>query len=162
VAKIAVYPGSFDPITLGHLSVIRRAKSFCDELVVLVVHNPSKKSLFTAPERVKLVEDSCRELGIQGVAVREISSGLLAIAAQELNAQIIIKGLRTSADLDYELQFASMNRDLTGVETVFLPTEPQFSQTSSSLIREVASLGGSVSKHVTKTVLTQLEAKSKR
>lgn len=160
MAKIAVYPGSFDPITLGHLSVIRRAKTFCDELYVLVAHNPNKKNLFTQAERAKLIEASCQELGIAGVKVIEMDSGLLADAAEKLNAQIIIKGLRTSADLDYELQFASMNRDLTGIETIFLPTEPQFSQTSSSLIREVASLGGDVSGHVSKAVLSALRSRS--
>ncbi len=160
MAKIAVYPGSFDPITLGHLSVIRRAMTFCDELHVLVANNPQKKNLFSPSERVKLIEESCIELGISGVNVKEIESGLLADAAEKLNAQIIIKGLRTSADLDYELQFASMNRDLTGIETIFLPTEPQFSQTSSSLIREVASLGGDVSKHVPKAVLSALRTRS--
>ncbi|MFM1993419.1 MAG: pantetheine-phosphate adenylyltransferase [Actinomycetota bacterium] len=155
---IAIYPGSFDPITLGHLSVIKRAQAFSD-LTVLVVHNPNKRSLFSVAERIELIEKSLMELGLDSVKVRSLQEGLLATEAKRLSAQIIIKGLRTAADLDYELQFASMNRDLTGVETVFLPTEPAFSQTSSSLIREVASLGGDVSKHVTKTVLEALRTK---
>lgn len=155
---IAIYPGSFDPITLGHLSVIKRAKAFT-ELTVLVVHNPNKKSLFSISERIELIEESLAELGLSGVKVDSLQEGLLATEAKKRGAEVVIKGLRTAADLDYELQFASMNRDLTGVETVFLPTEPAFSQTSSSLIREVAGLGGDVSKHVTKCVQKALNAK---
>lgn len=109
MAKIAIYPGSFDPITLGHLSVIRRAKGLSEKLIVLVVHNPSKKNLFTSQERVQLIEASLKELGLTGIEVRESSSGLLANIAKDLGAEILIKGLRTAADLDYELQFASMN-----------------------------------------------------
>lgn len=159
MAKIAIYPGSFDPITLGHLSVIRRAKSLSEKLIVLVVHNPGKKNLFTAEERVALIEASLKELGLTGIEVSQSNSELLANVAKELGAEILIKGLRTAADLDYELQFASMNRDLTGVETVFLPTEPKYSQTSSSLIREVADLGGDVSQHVTESVRQALIAR---
>lgn len=159
MAKIAIYPGSFDPITLGHLSVIRRAMGFSEKLIVLVVHNPNKKNLFTADERVELIKASLKELGLSGVEVSQSSSGLLANVAKDLGAQILIKGLRTASDLDYELQFASMNRDLTGVETIFLPTEPKYSQVSSSLIREVASLGGDVSQHVTESVRQALNAR---
>ncbi|CAB4541627.1 MAG: pantetheine-phosphate adenylyltransferase [Actinobacteria bacterium] len=156
---IAIYPGSFDPVTLGHLSVIRRAKGFSEKLIVLVSHNPSKKTLFSSQERISLIEQSLNELGLSGIEVRALDNGLLAEQAKSLGAQIIIKGLRTAADLDYELQFASMNRDLTKVETVFLPTEPQYSQISSSLIREVAVLGGDVSNHVTKAVSKALAEK---
>ncbi|MEY5145817.1 MAG: pantetheine-phosphate adenylyltransferase [Actinomycetota bacterium] len=158
---IAIYPGSFDPVTLGHLSVIRRAQNLESQLIVLVVHNPNKKSLFTPAERVTLIEKSLDELGLGAITVKTLESGLLADEAKRLGARVIIKGLRTAADLDYELQFASMNRDLTGVETVFLPTEPAFSQTSSSLIREVSQLGGDVSKHVTKAVQQALQEKKK-
>jgi len=158
---IAIYPGSFDPVTLGHLSVIRRAQNLESQLIVLVVHNPNKKSLFTPAERVTLIEKSLDELGLGPITVKTLESGLLADEAKRLGARVIIKGLRTAADLDYELQFASMNRDLTGVETVFLPTEPAFSQTSSSLIREVSQLGGDVSKHVTKAVQQALQEKKK-
>jgi pantetheine-phosphate adenylyltransferase len=156
---IAIYPGSFDPVTLGHLSVIRRAKGISEKLIVLVSHNPNKKTLFSSQERISLIEQSLSELGLSGIEVRALDSGLLAEQAKSLGAKIIIKGLRTSADLDYELQFASMNRDLTSVETVFLPTEPQYSQISSSLIREVAVLGGDVSNHVTKAVSKALAEK---
>ena len=158
---IAIYPGSFDPVTLGHLSVIRRAQNLESQLIVLVVHNPNKKSLFTPAERVTLIEKSLDELGLGSITVKTLESGLLADEARRLGAKVIIKGLRTAADLDYELQFASMNRDLSGVETVFLPTEPAFSQTSSSLIREVSQLGGDVSKHVTKAVQQALQEKQK-
>ncbi len=158
---IAIYPGSFDPVTLGHLSVIRRAQNLENQLIVLVVHNPNKKSLFTPAERVTLIEKSLDELGLGPITVTTLEGGLLADEAKRLGARVIIKGLRTAADLDYELQFASMNRDLTGVETVFLPTEPAFSQTSSSLIREVSQLGGDVSKHVTKAVQQALQEKKK-
>ncbi|MFZ9744957.1 MAG: pantetheine-phosphate adenylyltransferase [Aquiluna sp.] len=158
---IAIYPGSFDPVTLGHLSVIRRAQNLESQLIVLVVHNPNKKSLFTPAERVTLIEKSLDELGLGSITVKTLDSGLLADEAKRLGARVIIKGLRTAADLDYELQFASMNRDLSGVETVFLPTEPAFSQTSSSLIREVSQLGGDVSKHVTKAVQQALQEKQK-
>jgi pantetheine-phosphate adenylyltransferase len=158
---IAIYPGSFDPVTLGHLSVIRRAQNLENQLIVLVVHNPNKKSLFTLSERVTLIEKSLDELGLGPITVKTLQSGLLAEEAKRLGARIIIKGLRTAADLDYELQFASMNRDLTGVETVFLPTEPTYSQTSSSLIREVSQLAGDVSKHVTKAVQQALQEKKK-
>jgi pantetheine-phosphate adenylyltransferase len=124
-----------------------------------VVHNPSKPGLFSIDERIELIEKSLAELGLSAVGVQSLQAGLLAEEAERLGAQVVIKGLRTAADLDNELQFASMNRDLTGVETIFLPTEPAYSQTSSSLIREVATLGGDVSRHVTKAVKTALAAK---
>lgn len=159
---IAIYPGSFDPVTLGHLSVMRRAKKVTDKLIVLVTHNPNKETLFTTEERVNLIELSLAEMGLSGIEVSSLDGGLLVDQADKLGAKVIIKGLRTPADLDYELQFASMNRDLAGVETVFLPTEPQYSQTSSSLIREVALLGGDVSAYVTNAVRTALAGKVSR
>lgn len=124
-----------------------------------MVHNPNKNSIFSAGERIDLIERSCAELGIKGISFSTLNSGLLAAHARKLGAKTIIKGLRTSADLDYELQFASMNRDLENVETVFLATEPEYSQVSSSLIREVSGLGGDVSKHVTACVAEALREK---
>lgn len=156
MATVAIYPGSFDPVTLGHLSVAKRAKSICDELIVLVAHNPNKNSLFSQEQRIELWQESLAELGITGIRVQALSSGLLADAAKELGASAIVKGLRTAADLDYELQFVNMNRELSGIETIFLATEPRFSATSSSLIREVALLGGDVSSHLTACVAEAL------
>lgn len=156
MSRIAIYPGSFDPVTLGHLSVAKRAAALCDELIVLVSQNPSKTPLFSQQQRIELWQQSLVELGIDHVSVQGLSAPLLATAAAELGASAIVKGLRTSADLDYELQFVSMNRELSGIETVFLATEPKYSATSSSLIREVALLGGDVSSHVTKSVAQAL------
>lgn len=161
MSRIAIYPGSFDPVTLGHLSVASRAQSLCDELIVLVSNNPNKTSLFSQSERIALWEQSLAELGISNVSVRGLVRPLLADQARELGASAIVKGLRTSADLDYELQFVNMNRELSGIETVFLATEPKFSATSSSLIREVALLGGDVSTHVTRAVAEALRKVAK-
>lgn len=144
-------------MTLGHLSVAARATALCDELIVLVSHNPNKQSLFTLEQRISLWKQSIAELGIIDISVQKLGSGLLADAAKELGASAIVKGLRTSADLDYELQFVNMNRELSGIETVFLATEPKYSATSSSLIREVAQLGGDVSNHVTHAVAAALQ-----
>lgn len=152
----AIYPGSFDPVTLGHLSVASRAMGLFDELIVLVAHNPNKHGLFSLEQRIALWEESAAELGISGLRVEALPQGLLADAAKAMGAKAIVKGLRTAGDLDYELQFVSMNRELSGIETVFLATEPKYSATSSSLIREVALLGGDVSGHVTKAVAAAL------
>ena len=157
MTKIAIYPGSFDPVTLGHLSVARRAQVLCDELIVLVSHNPNKKGLFSLEQRIELWRESLKEQEISGVRVEALPAGLLADAAKQFGASAIVKGLRTSADLDYELQFVNMNRELSGIETVFLATEPKYSATSSSLIREVALLGGDVSSHVTAAVARALK-----
>lgn len=161
MSRIAIYPGSFDPVTLGHLSVASRAQSLCDELIVLVSTNPNKTPLFSQAERIALWEQSLAELGLPNVSVRGLVRPLLADQVRELGASAIVKGLRTSADLDYELQFVNMNRELSGIETVFLATEPKFSATSSSLIREVALLGGDVSTHVTRAVAEALRKVAK-
>ncbi|MEL0200634.1 MAG: pantetheine-phosphate adenylyltransferase [Aquiluna sp.] len=152
MAKKAIYPGSFDPPTLGHVSVARRAAGVMDELEIVVVHNPNKKALFDGNERVELWKQSLAEAGLGSVQVSLLDGGLLATHAKANGADAIIKGLRTAADLEYELQFANMNRDLAGIETFFFATEPAYSHISSSLVREVASLGGDVSAHVPQPV----------
>ena len=152
MAKKAIYPGSFDPPTLGHLSVARRAAGVMDELEIVVVHNPNKKAMFEGRERVELWTQALQEFGLSGVKVSLLEGGLIASHAKEIGADAIIKGLRTAADLDYELQFANMNRDLSGIETFFFATEPAYSHISSSLVREVAALGGDVSAHVPQPV----------
>jgi len=156
VKTIAVYPGSFDPATLGHLSVIRRSAELFSEVVVLITHNPAKQTLFTAQERKALIEVALLDAGLPSIKVDLLDSGLLVDKAKALGATAIVKGFRTSADLDYELPMAQVNRDLTGIETVFLAAEPEYGYVSSSLVREVASLGGDVSKYVSKNVAREL------
>lgn len=157
---IAVYPGSFDPVTLGHLSVLARAAGLFSEVHVLVVHNPDKLTYFSIAEREAMLRDAISEAGISGhLIVDSLSSGLLVDRARELGAKAIIKGFRTSGDIEYEIPMAQVNRDLSGIETVFLASEPGFGYVSSSLVRQVAALGGDVSKYVTPKVASALKVK---
>ena len=135
----AVCPGSFDPVTLGHLDVFERAAAQFDEVVVAVLVNPNKKGMFTAEERIELIVESTRHLPNLRV---ESGSGLVVDFARARGLSAIVKGLRSGTDFAYELPMALMNRHLTGVETVFLPGAPAFEHVSSSLIKEVHALGG--------------------
>jgi pantetheine-phosphate adenylyltransferase len=137
----AVCPGSFDPVTRGHLDVIERAARLFDEVVVAVGNNVKKSALFTPQERVEMLREVCAPW--PGVRV-SLFDGLLVDFCVGQGIGAIVKGLRFVADFDHELQMAQMNRHLTGVDTVFLPTAPQWSYVSSSLVREVAMLGGDV------------------
>ena len=149
----AVCPGSFDPVTVGHLDVFARAAALYDEVVVAVGSNQSKNALFAPSERVAMVEDACRDWP----SVRATPfSGLLVDFCRENGIAVIVKGLRTGADFDYELAMAQMNRRLSGVDTAFLPTAPDLAYVSSSLVREVASLGGDVTPFVTPSVLGRI------
>ncbi|MFM1995222.1 MAG: hypothetical protein RLZZ610_739 [Actinomycetota bacterium] len=160
MAKLAVYPGSFDPITLGHVDIIARAASLFDELEVLVVHNPDKAPRFTIAERVQLIKDSLAEakLDAPNIRVTELSSGLLVDYLREVNAKVLLKGFRNNVDLDYELPMAKVNRDLSGIETVFIAADPQYGLVASSLVRQVAQLGGPVENYVTKAVARALRS----
>ena len=137
---IALCPGSFDPPTNGHVDVINRAIAAFDSVIVSVIDNPSKKSIFSAEERVDLI----REIFGESVGVTSFG-GLLVEHVREQGADIVVKGLRTIDDYEYETQMAQMNRHLTGMETVFLPTNPGYAFISSSLVKEVARLGGPMS-----------------
>lgn len=161
MAKLAVYPGSFDPITLGHVDIIARAASLFDELEVLVVHNPDKAPRFTSAERVKLIKDSLLEAGVQAqnIKVTELSSGLLVDHLRLVGAKVLLKGFRNNVDLDYELPMAKVNRDLSGIETVFIAADPQYGLVASSLVRQVAELGGPVENYVSKAVAKALGSK---
>ena len=140
--KTAVYPGSFDPITNGHLDVIQRASRIVDRLIVAVVKNQSKKPLFTAEERMELIRKSVRE--IPNVEVAHFD-GLLVRFVADRKADVIIKGLRSNADFEYELLMASVNHSLQpDVETLFLMTNPKYAYLSSAVVREVAGLGGDI------------------
>lgn len=148
-SRIAVVPGSFDPPTLGHLDVIRRAARLYDELHVVVVHNPDKAGMLPAAQRVALLEQSIREDGMPGnVIVGSWSVGLLVDYAQEVGAGVLVKGIRSQVDVAYETPMAVVNRHLAGIETVFLLPEPSHALVSSSLVRQVAGLGGDVSPYV--------------
>ena len=136
----ALCPGSFDPPTNGHVDVIERAIASFEEVVIAIVDNPAKAALFSAAERAAMFKD------LFGDRARiETFDGLLVDFAREIGADVVIKGLRTVGDYEYELQMAQMNRNLTGMETIFMAAKEDWSFVSSSLIKEVARLGGSVS-----------------
>jgi pantetheine-phosphate adenylyltransferase len=161
MSKLAVYPGSFDPITLGHLDIIERALDVVERLQVVVVHNPSKQPFFALAERVQMVTDALIERGLMGrVTVDSLESGLLTTYAEELGAGVLIKGFRTGVDIEYELPMARVNRDLTGIETVFLPSDPANTHISSSLVKQVAALGGDITKYVPAAVIRGFKAKA--
>ncbi|HDI11460.1 MAG TPA: pantetheine-phosphate adenylyltransferase [Candidatus Acetothermia bacterium] len=155
----ALYPGSFDPITFGHIDVIMRARKLFEPLIVAVVENPRKTPLFTVEERRRLVEEALQEMGITDVQVITYS-GLLIECAKSLGVDAIVRGLRATSDFDYEFQLALTNRDLdSDVETVLLMTAGKYSFLSSSIVKEVARYGGDVSKFVPKCVQLALERK---
>jgi pantetheine-phosphate adenylyltransferase len=156
--KKAVCPGSFDPITNGHLDVIERASHLFDEVVIAVLVNNSKSSLFTIEERIVLARDCVKHL--PNVKV-DMWSGLLVDYCRENKVDAIVKGLRAVSDFDYELQMAQMNLQLKGVDTLLMATKPAYSFLSSSLVREIARYGGDVSKLVPSGVLSELIRKAK-
>lgn len=137
----AICPGSFDPVTFGHLDIIGRAAAMFDGVVVAVGHNMSKNGLFTADERVEMIDECTADM--PGVTAT-VFSGLLVDYCREQGIGVITKGLRSGTDFDYEVQMAHMNDHLTGVETIMLPTSARWSFVSSSLVREVAVLGGDI------------------
>jgi pantetheine-phosphate adenylyltransferase len=152
----AVVPGSFDPVTHGHLDVVRRAATLFDEVVVAIGRNPSKSQLFTPDERLDLLRRTCGET--PGVRVAAFT-GLLATWCAEEGISAIVKGVRGAGDWDYEERMAQMNAHLTGVETVLLPTSPRWGFVSSSLVKEVARGGGDVSALVPHVVHEALQAR---
>ena len=150
----ALCPGSFDPVTLGHIDIIERAARHFDEVVVAVIRNPQKtQSLFSLEERQQMLKDATAHLANIRI---EFFKGLLVDFAREHGAEAIVKGLRAVSDFDYELQMAQMNQQLSGIDTFFLSTSPQYSFLSSSLVREVARFGGDVSSMVPKAVNDRL------
>jgi pantetheine-phosphate adenylyltransferase len=152
----AVCPGSFDPITNGHLDIIARASRLYDVVHVTVMINKSKQGMFTVEERIALIEEVTAEFGNIQV---EAFHGLLVDFCKERDIPAIVKGLRAVSDFDYELQMAQMNNGLSGVETLFIPTSPTYSFLSSSLVKEVAQWGGDISHLVPPRVLTALNDK---
>jgi pantetheine-phosphate adenylyltransferase len=154
VTLTALCPGTFDPVTNGHLDIIRRAAELFDRVVVAVVENPAKGPLFGVGERVEMLHEAVA--GLDGVEVDSFT-GLLVDHARARGIRVIVKGLRAVTDFDYELQMAQMNRQLAEVETCFIPTSPRWSYLSSSLVKEVARYGGDVSGLVPEHVLRRLK-----
>ena len=153
--KIAIYPGSFDPVTLGHLDIIRRASIMFDRLIVAVMHNQNKKPAFTAEERVEFLKRTTADL--PNVEV-ESFDGLLADYAKQKNACAIVKGLRAVSDFEYEFQMAGMNQKLMPeVETIFLTPAEQFQFISGTFVREIAMMGGDYDKCIAWAVKVGLE-----
>ena len=153
----ALCPGTFDPVTNGHLDVVGRAAELFESVIVAVLENPSKTPLFTLEERVELLEEAVREH--PNVRVGSFR-GLLVDHARAQGASVIVKGLRAVSDYEYEIQMAQMNQRIGSVETLFMPTNPRWSFLSSSLVKEVARLGGDVEglvpDHVRKALVDRL------
>ena len=153
----ALCPGTFDPVTNGHLDVVGRAASTFDAVVVAVVENPSKTPLFAVAERIALLEEAVRHLGNVRVGA---FGGLLVDYARAEGASVIVKGLRAVSDYEYEIQMAQMNQRIGEIETLFMATSPKWSFLSSSLVKEVARLGGDVEglvpDHVRKALIDRL------
>ena len=153
----AVYPGSFDPVTYGHLDIIRRSRSLADELIVGVLNNKAKTPLFSVEERVKMLEEMTKNM--PGVKVVPFE-GLLIDFAKEMSAGIVVRGLRAVTDFEYELQMAQTNNKLSPeLETVFLTTSLKYSYLSSTIVKEVAAFGGHISQFVPGIVADLIEEK---
>ncbi len=155
--KIALFPGSFDPFHNGHLEVVERASKLFDEVVVAALRNPQKSEpLFDLDERKEMLEEALANLS----TVRIVSVSTLVVnVARDVGASAIVKGLRAVSDFENELQMAQMNRQLSGVETIFIPTSSSHSFIASKLLREVARFGGDVSAFVPKSVAARLDEK---
>lgn len=155
--KISIYPGSFDPITNGHIDIIERAAKLSDKLIVAVLNNSDKKPLFSVNERLEMIKDAIKD--IKNVEVDSFE-GLTVDYCKKKNASIMIRGLRAVTDFEYELQLAHTNRELNNeVDTVFLLADMNYSYLSSSTVRQVSEYGGDVSKFVTSFVEEKLKEK---
>lgn len=153
----ALVPGSFDPPTNGHVDVISRCASIFDRVVVAVVANPSKQPLFSIEERSAMLEASCPWGNVEVAGF----DGLLVDFAAEVGASVVVKGLRAMTDFDYEIQLSQMNRHLSGIVTMFVATKPEWGYISSSLVKEVSALGGSVDELVPAVVARALAERNK-
>jgi pantetheine-phosphate adenylyltransferase len=154
----AVCPGSFDPVTNGHLDIVGRASRLFDEVIIGVLINQHKTGLFTIEERIEMLRAVTKQYGNVRV---ESFRGLLVDFCRAQDAAVVVKGLRAVSDFDYELQMAQMNHSLAGVETIFMSTNPTYSFLSSSLVKEVATWGGDVSGLVPDTVWSRLQERIK-
>jgi pantetheine-phosphate adenylyltransferase len=156
MTKLAIYPGSFDPVTMGHIDVLKRALKIFDKVVIAVGENPNKKYVFSAEERKKMISEATKGMNVE----IDHFSGLLIDFAKKKKATAIIRGLRAVSDFDYEFQTALMNRKLDrDIETVFIMTRGKYCYLSSSLVKEVASLSGELKDLVPENVIKELKGK---
>ena len=155
--KLAIYPGTFDPITNGHISIVKRALKIFDEMIIAILNNPQKNPLFSLDERIDMIKQTLK--GFMNIKV-EIFNGLLVDYAVKKKSVVIVRGLRALSDFEYEFQMALMNRKLNrDVQSVFLMTDYKWFYTSSTIIKEAAGLGGNVSDLVPKIVNQKLKEK---
>lgn len=155
--RIAIYPGTFDPITNGHLSIVKRGLQIFDRLIVCILHNPNKKSLFTIEERTQMIRESVK--GLENIEI-DSYNGLLVDYVVSKKSNVILRGLRAMSDFEYEFQMALINRKLNRqIQSVFLMTDYKWFYTSSTIIKEAASFGGEISGLVPKVVHEKLKAK---
>jgi pantetheine-phosphate adenylyltransferase len=154
----AIFPGSFDPITNGHLDVMSRGMKLFDELIIAVGRSPIKNQLFTPEERVEMIKEIIHDRQMEGVSV-ESFEGLTVEYAARKKADVILRGLRSLTDVQYEFQLAMTNRAVAGIETVFIMTSEQYGFTSSTMIREIASLGGDLSNLIPENVYRRLKGR---
>ena len=157
----AIFPGSFDPITNGHLDVIERGMKLFDELIIAVGRSPVKNQLFSPEERVEMIDELIHERKMTGISV-ESFDGLTVEYAANKKADVILRGLRSLTDVQYEFQLAMTNRAVAGIETVFIMTSEQYGFTSSTLIREVASLGGDLSNLIPNNIYERIKKHLKK
>ena len=160
--RVAFYPGSFDPVTNGHLDVVRQAVMLCDRLVVAIGINPGKKPLFSVEERLDMINDVFGPVGARAGCAIEAATydNLTVTAAQKAGATLMIRGLRDGTDLDYEMQIAGMNEAMApGVHTVFLPASVAVRPITATLVRQIAAMGGNVTPFVPASVAAGLKAK---
>lgn len=160
--RIALYPGSFDPVTNGHLDVVRQTVALVDRLVVAIGIHPGKKPLFSTEERLEMVREAFSPIAAKANCAVECMTydDLVVTAAKRVGATILIRGLRDGTDLDYEMQMAGMNETMAPeVQTVFLPASPMVRPITATLVRQIAGMGGDVSKFVPKIVALRLKAK---
>ena len=159
--KIAIYPGTFDPMTNGHYDIIKRSSMLFDKLIVAVTDDNNKKSMFTLEERMDMISINIKNDGIDNVIVKQFN-GLLMNYAESEKADVIIRGLRVLSDFEYEFKMAMMNRGLNDkIDTLFLMPNRKYVHISSSLIKEVANLGGDISDYVSDDVLKSIDSKVK-
>lgn len=159
MSRIGLYPGTFDPVTLGHADIIRRGAKLVDRLIIGVTTNPSKDPMFSPEERIEMVRDEVAGLGIENVEVVGFNALLMKFAEHQ-RASVIIRGLRAVADFEYEYQMAGMNQQLnSGIETVFLMADVSLQPIASKLVKEIALFGGDVARFVSPAVREQVVAR---